>query len=473
MSVSDLPLAFVDIETTGSHFEHDRITEVAVLTLSSDGVCGYEKLINPQSPIPSFIQTLTGITPEMVMDQEPFEQEAKRLFEQLEGKLFVAHNARFDHGFLKAAFKRVGLDFKPKVICTVKLSRYLFPEQKRHNLDTLIQLHGLQVSQRHRAMGDALLLYQFWTLCTAKFGQEKMVEAIENQLGHASLPPNIDSEMIDRIPESPGVYLFYGDNELPLYIGKSKHLRTRVLSHFQSALGKRKEMKLSLQVKRIEWIQTQGELGALLLESRLIKKLLPQMNIKLRRSKALCSWVLGEDERGYLRPQLISAKVMNAGEQEAMYGLFPSQRAASLALSSIAKKSLLCEGVLGLVKLTKGSACFGHQVKLCAGACIGQESPLKHNLRLTSALTRLRLSVWPYKGAIGIKEGEELHVVDQWCYLGTAKHEEDVHDLLQNGQSEFDMDTYQLLKKSLKTLSSQDIFHLSNLNPKARQLQEA
>jgi DNA polymerase-3 subunit epsilon len=232
-------------------------------------------------------------------------------------------------------------------------------------------------------------------------------------------------------------------------------------------------MKLSLQVKRIEWIQTQGELGALLLESRLIKKLLPQMNIKLRRSKALCSWVLEEDERGYLRPQLISTKVMNAGEQEAMYGLFPSQRAATLALSSIAKKSLLCEGVLGLVKLSKGSACFGHQVKLCAGACIGQESPLKHNLRLTSALTRLRLSVWPYEGAIGIKEGEELHVVDQWCYLGTAKHEEDVHDLLQNGQSEFDMDTYQLLKKSLKTLSAQDVFQLSNLNPKARHLQEA
>ena len=473
MSVTDLPLAFVDIETTGSHFEHDRITEVAVLTLSSDGVCGYEKLINPESPIPTFIQTLTGITPEMVMDQQPFEEEAKRLFEQLEGKLFVAHNARFDYGFLKAAFKRVGLDFKPKVICTVKLSRYLFPEQKRHNLDTLIQVHDLQVSQRHRAMGDAHLLYQFWTKCLAQFGQAKMNEALQSQLGHASLPPHIDSERIDQIPETPGVYLFYADNELPLYIGKSKHLRTRVLSHFQSALGKRKEMKLSLQVKRIEWIETQGELGALLLESRMIKKLLPQMNIKLRRSKALCSWVLSEDEKGYLRPKLISANVMKAGEQEAMYGLFPSQRAATLALSAIAKKSLLCEGVLGLVKLTQGSACFAHQVKLCAGACIGLESPLKHNLRLTTALTRLRLSVWPYKGPIGIKEGDEMHVVDQWCYLGTTKHEGDVHDLLQNGQSEFDMDTYQLLKKSLKTFPPQDIVQLSSLSPKAVDLQEA
>jgi len=472
LSMTDLPLAFVDIETTGSHFERDRITEVAVLTRSSEGVVGYEQLINPECAIPSFIQTLTGITPEMVIDQLPFEQEAKKIFDQLQDKLFIAHNARFDHGFLKAAFKRVGLDFKPKVICTVKLSRFLFPEEKRHNLDALIQRHGLVVTQRHRAMGDAHLLYQFWTQCLEQFGPDKMKEAIQNQLGHSSLPPHIDSELIDRIPDGPGVYFFYGDNDLPLYIGKSKHLRTRVLSHFQSALGNRKEMKLSLQVKRIEWTETQGELGALLLESRLIKKLLPQMNIKLRRSKELCSWVLSEDDKGYLRPQLITSKIMKAGEQDAMYGLFPSHRAAQLALSSIAKKSLLCEGLLGLVKLTAGNACFGHQVKLCAGACVGKESAVKHNLRLTSALTRLRLSVWPFKGPIGIKEGEELHVVDQWCYLGTAKHEEDVHDLLQHAQGEFDMDTYQLLKKSLKASAPEHIVHLSNLRPKTTALEE-
>ena len=103
---------------------------------------------------------------------------------------------------------------------------------------------------------------------------------------------------------------------------------------------------------------------------------------------------------------------------------------------------------------------------------MGKESAVKHNLRLTSALTRLRLSVWPFKGPIGIKEGEELHVVDQWCYLGTAKHEEDVHDLLQHAQGEFDMDTYQLLKKSLKASAPEHIVHLSNLRPKTTALEE-
>ena len=461
--MTNMPLAFVDLETTGSHFDRDRITEVAVLTLSPEGLMGYERLINPQCAIPVFIQSLTGITPEMVMDQVPFEEEAKKLFEQLEGKLFIAHNARFDHGFLKAAFKRVGLEFKPKVICTVKLSRYLFPEQKRHNLDTLIDVHALQVSQRHRAMGDAHLLYQFWSRCLEKFGADKVNEAIANQLGNASLPPHIDSDLIDRIPDSPGVYMFYADNDLPLYIGKSKHLRTRVLSHFQSALGQRKEMKLSLQVKRIEWIQTAGELGALLLESRLIKTLLPQMNIKLRRTKDLCAWTLTEDPKGFLRPQLITSKDMKPGEQTHLYGLFSSKRAATTALTSIAKKSLLCEGFLGLEKLSPGAPCFGFQVKRCAGACVGLESPLKHNLKLTTALTRLRVSLWPFKGPVGIKEGEEIHVVDQWCYLGTAQNEMELEETLTQGQKEFDMDTYQLLKKSLTRLSTDALLHLTHL----------
>ncbi len=456
----ELPLAFVDIETTGSNFEQDRITEVAVLTRSPEGVEGFERLINPECPIPSFIQTLTGITPEMVLEQSPFEDQAKALFEQLQGKLFIAHNARFDHGFLKASFKRVGLDFKPKVVCTVKLSRYLFPEQKRHNLDTLIEVHGLEVSSRHRAMGDAHLLYQFWSLCLEKFGQDKLNEAVAHQLGHASLPPHIDSALIDSIPDSPGVYLFYGDNALPLYIGKSKHLRTRVLSHFQGALGKRKEMKLSLQVKHIEWIQTAGELGALLLESRLIKEKLPHMNIKLRRTKELCAWQLNEDPSGFIKPQLITAKDMNLGEEENIYGLFSSKRAATSALKGLAKKSLLCEGILGLEKLSKGAPCFGHQVKLCAGACVGKEAPAKHNLKLLTAMIHLRVSTWPFKGPVGIKEMDDMHVVDQWCYLGTVRNEAELHDTLHHGKGDFDMDTYQLLKKSLSQARPETLVQL-------------
>ena len=200
--VSYPDLAFVDIETTGSNFDRDRITEIGIKTLASNQIEVWERLINPQTFIPQNIQRLTGISPHMVENQPSFEQIARELKEELEGKIFIAHNARFDYGFIKASFKRVGIDFKPKVLCTVKLSRLLFPIQARHNLDTIISSHGLKVSARHRALGDADLLLQFWRVCESKFGTEKLNEVINQLVGNPSLPPNIDKELIDSTPVS-------------------------------------------------------------------------------------------------------------------------------------------------------------------------------------------------------------------------------------------------------------------------------
>lgn len=140
-------LAFVDIETTGSHFERDRITEIGIKTLGDGHESIWESLINPETFIPLNIQRLTGISPQMVAGQPTFEDLALTIKQELEEKIFVAHNARFDYGFIKASFKRVGIYFRPKVLCTVKLSRLLFPEQARHNLDTIINAHSLSVTQ--------------------------------------------------------------------------------------------------------------------------------------------------------------------------------------------------------------------------------------------------------------------------------------------------------------------------------------
>lgn len=306
-------LAFIDIETTGSHFDRDRITEIGIKSLCNGEIGVWEQLINPQTFIPKNIQRLTGISSQMVENQPCFEEIANKLKQELESKIFVAHNARFDYGFIKASFKRIGIDFKPKVLCTVKLSRLLFPSQSRHNLDTIIQAQGLKVSARHRALGDADLLLQFWQKCELQFGKEKMIESINQLIGNPSLPPNIDRELIDSIPEAPGCYIFYGENKTPLYIGKSISLRTRVMGHFQNALTQRKEMKLAMQVRDIDWIETSGELSALILESRLIKERLPSLNIKLRRSKDLCGWSLIEDTAGVLTPKLVTHHELSPG----------------------------------------------------------------------------------------------------------------------------------------------------------------
>jgi DNA polymerase-3 subunit epsilon len=452
--------AFVDIETTGSNFERDRITEIGIKTLSDGDANTWECLIDPQSFIPQNIQKLTGITPQMVAGQPTFDEIAVQLKKELEGKIFVAHNARFDYGFIKASFKRIGIEFRPKVLCTVKLSRLLFPEQSRHNLDTIIDAHKLVVSARHRALGDADLLLQFWRVCEQSVGKERLLEVVEQLTGNASLPPNINQELIDSIPDTAGCYIFYGENRAPLYIGKSIALRSRVMGHFQSALSVRKEMKLSLQVHDIEWIETSGELTALILESMLIKERMPSMNIKLRRSKDLCAWSLVKDAAEVQKPKLVTHKNLQPGLQENLYGLFYSKREAQGYLAAIAKKYRLCEVLLGLEKSIDGKPCFGFQVKKCDGACIGQASVEIHNLKLKTALDFFKVQAWPFSSAIAIRDGEKMIVIDKWCYLGTACDHEELLELAQSGKAEFDLDIYKILKKALAGSHKENIIKL-------------
>lgn len=454
------PLAFVDIETTGGNSERDRITEIGIITLQEGNLDAWEKLINPGMPIPLNIQRLTGITPHMVAEQPSFNDISTEILLELRDKIFIAHNARFDYGFIKASFARIGIDFRAKVVCTVKLSRLLFPDQARHNLDTLIAVHGLEVSNRHRALGDAELLVQFWQICLAQFGEERVQEAVKELLQSPSIPPHIDSKLVEDIPEKPGVYIFYAENRRPLYIGKSNAMKTRVMSHFSSALRIRKEMRLAMQVKDIDWIETSGEIGALLLESRLIKEKLPSLNVKLRRSKDLCAWQFSPNEHGVLTPRLVRHQLLKPGIQDNLYGLFYSRTEALKCLQSLAKKHQLCEGLLGLEKIIPGKPCFGYQVKQCLGACIGEESLAQYHLRVQTVFIKMKVQMWPHKGPIGICEGGHLHVIDRWCYLGTAMNEEEMFELIQDGRAEFDLDIYKMIKKYLQKLPSEQIVQL-------------
>ena len=442
-------LAFVDIETTGGNPDRDRITEIAVKTVNNGQESVWERLVDPQTFIPQNIQKLTGITPDMVSGRPPFDELALQIKDELEGKIFVAHNARFDYGFIKASFKRLGIDFRPKVLCTVKLSRLLFPQQARHNLDTIVAVHGLTVNARHRAMGDADLLVQFWRVCEKTFGQARLLEAVGQLVSHVSLPPNISQSVVDAIPDTPGCYIFYGEHHAPLYIGKSISMRSRVISHFQSALTVRKEMKLSQQVHHIEWIETSGELSALILEAKLIKERMPSMNIKLRRSKDLCAWQLIQDASGCDKPTLITHKHLKPGLQENLYGLFYNKKEALGYLGAVAKKYQLCEALMGLEKVDEGKPCFGYQVKKCHGACIGKVSLVVHNLKLQTALQLYKVPVWPFAGAVAIKDGRSMLVINKWCYLGTANDHDELNDLAQSKDLNFDLDIYKIVKKAI------------------------
>ena len=156
------PAVFVDLETTGTSPVHDRITEIAVIeTRAGQVVNEWSTLVDPECSIPEYIQSLTGISNDLVAGAPVFAAIAGDLLEALSGRLFIAHNARFDYGFLRTAFERCGLTFRAPVLCTVKLSRRLFPQERRHNLDSLIQRHGLDCAARHRALGDAQAMLAF------------------------------------------------------------------------------------------------------------------------------------------------------------------------------------------------------------------------------------------------------------------------------------------------------------------------
>lgn len=442
--------AFVDLETTGCNPVYDRITEIAIVSVR-DGVVTerWQQLLDPGVSIPEAIQSLTGITNAMVAGQPAFEDVAHEVQRRLDGVTFVAHNARFDHGFLRNALKRCGLALRGPVLCTVKLSRRLFPQHARHNLDAIIARHGLACAARHRALGDAEATWQFVAQLAASGAD--LAPHIDTLTRRPALPARVSWDELDAIPDTPGVYLFYDERDTPLYVGKSVRLRSRVLSHFAADHSSHREMQMAQQTARVEWQPAAGELGALLREAQLVKDLAPVYNRQLRRHAALVS--IRWDGAPDAVPEIVAGVAGHGLEH--LHGLFRSKAQAKRALLGLAEEHRLCLRLLGLEKPAPG-ACFRHQVGKCGGACDGREHLLQHQARLATALTKLKLVSWPWDGAIGIREREpqtgreELHVVDRWCYLGSFRSEQELRERAPPaGRPAFDIDTYKLLVKHL------------------------
>lgn len=450
-------ITFLDIETTGATPLKDRITEIALVRFENGvEVARWQTLVNPQVPIPAFIQKLTGITNDMVMQAPVFSEIAGELAAYLDGSVMAAHNARFDHGFLKSEFRRLGHVLRQRVLCTVKLSRLLYPAYRSHSLDALMQRHQLVTDARHRAMGDVELMIGFIAAAQQELGLKRLQEAASMIIKRPSLPAHIDHVFVDEIPESPGVYLFYGETKLPLYIGKSVNLRDRVMSHFSADHTATKEMRISQEIREIEWIQTAGELGALLLESKLIKQRQPIYNRQLRRERQLCAWQIAATPDALPLMRLMREDEIEAGILGDLVGPFKTKKQAVEVLRQIAEAHELCPKLLGL-ESGKG-ACFASQLKRCRGVCVGKESAAMHYLRLQQALAAHRLKMWPFASKIGIHEYDEqtgnsaLHVFDQWCHVATLNSEAELEAIReQRTIFAFDYDTYKLLQKAIKS----------------------
>ncbi len=445
----DAPVAFVDVETTGGNAGWHRVTDVAIVAMRGGEVeWEWHSLVNPGVSIPPSIQVLTGITDAMVADAPRFEDLAGEILQRLEGRTFVAHNVRFDYGFVRTELRRAGHGYSAPQVCTVRLSRHLYPDGGRHNLDAVMQRHGIVCNARHRALPDARVLAQFWRVLREAWPAERLELALETVSRRPVLPPQIPASIIDELPESTGVYRFFGATDALIYVGKANNIRERVLANFAGAARESKAQRLAAQTQRIEWTETAGELGALLLESRLVRELKPVYNRRLRGGECW-TWIVGDD--GAV-PQLVDLDALGPDSACDAFGLYRTAKQARVALAGIARDARLCLKLLGLEPAGAGS-CFGHQVGRCAGACVGVEPLRRHGARLKLALAPQRLKSWPYQGPVGIQETStmgltQVHVVDRWQYLGSLTEDEPALPSVASGP--FDADTYRILTRYLK-----------------------
>jgi len=447
-------LVFVDLETTGGNAAYDRITEVGIVRVQNGEVLEeWSSLVNPECPISPYIEAFTGISSEMVADAPVFADVASTVFEKLRGAVFIAHNARFDHSFLRTEFRKVGMAYCAEALCTVKLSRHLFPEHVRHNLDAVIERHALSCSARHRALGDARVLWDLWSKLQREIPADVFAAAAAHAvLSHPKLPAQLPAGLADELPESPGVYRFFGQDGELLYIGRSNSLRSKILSQLADPRSGSREQKLAAQVQRIDWRQTAGELGAMLLEAESIRSQQPRYNRHTRSN--LESVTLRPDASGSVRIQ--SVDMLEPADLAESFGIFHSEKDARKALADIARASQLCLKVLGLEQ-SEGS-CFALQVGKCRGACAGKEPLILHAMRLKLALSALKIKSWPFPGRIALREratgaflpdgtrGGEFHVLDRWMYLGSARSEEELAALsVRRAYPGFDVDVYKIL----------------------------
>jgi DNA polymerase-3 subunit epsilon len=303
------------------------------------------------------------------------------------------------------------------------------------------------VTERHRALGDARALYAFLQAAHAVMPAEVIHAAVKRLLRIPSLPPQLAPDALDALPEAPGVYLFYGDNPLPLYIGKSVNLRERVGAHFSSDWRSETDLRLSQEIRRIEHEETAGELGALLREAVLIKSRLPAHNRALRRKEEAGVLTFRADGA----PQFLSALAIEPAALPGTYGPFASRAAARAWLRDHATEHRLCWRRLALERRPTGP-CFARQLRHCAGACIGEEPADAHDARLAEALAPLRIPPWPARGIALAREraalGErvDVHVFDAWCWLGTARDDGELGALLEAPpRPVFDLDVMRLL----------------------------
>lgn len=446
-------IAIVDLETTGMSALTERITEIAVIALDDGVVSGtWQSLVNPRVGIPAAITALTGISNDMVADAPTFSEVALDLQQRLAGRRVVAHNVRFDYAFLKAEFARAGINWQAPTLCTVRLSRTLMPDDGPHGLDAVAKRHHLKSVARHRAMGDADLVHQFLVALYDALPRAVVDAAVRLLSRRASLPSPLPADTLASLPTAAGVYIFFGDADAPLYVGKAKNIRARVGQHFTGDHASDTDLRLSLAARRVAYEVTAGEVSALIREIELVHALKPAYNKALRRKAEPVAMVL---DTATGRPQFIAGANLTPAVVERALGIWPTRAAAREALKWTARQAQLCFRALGLERGKTDAPCFAYQLGRCQGACVGEEGGRAHSARVERELVASTRVQWQHDGPLALVEGDAaaptIHVFAQGFYFGRVSDWAEVVRQLAYPPQAFDIDLYRLVSSVLTT----------------------
>ena len=373
----------VDIETTGNGYKGQKITEISIFIFDGEKIIDeFTSLVNPEQKIPYFITNLTGITEAMVRTAPKFYEIAKKIAQITKDTIFVAHNVNFDYNIIRDEFKSLGFDFKRKKLCTVRLSRKIIPGLASYSLGNICSTEGIDIAARHRAKGDAEATVELFRRLIKRDHKFTINSFLNAKSREATLPPLLDKQVVDNLPERHGVYYFKNTKKEVIYVGKANNIKQRVISHFYDK--KKKERTMCLEIADISYTETGSELIALLHESAEIKHLYPKFNRAQRKAGEAVGLFSYEDQKGILhlafnRLKLIPNPIMK----------FYSMAACRSLLEKICETFELCPKYCHLQ--TNVNACFHFQLQQCRGICSEKETIESYNKRVHKAIKSLGL----------------------------------------------------------------------------------
>lgn len=395
------PIVILDLETTGGHFFYDRITEIALLHFNHGKVTQVEQLIQPEQTIPPFIEHLTGISDDMVANAPLFADFLPQILPLLRGSIMIAHNSRFDYNFLRYEAQRAGVDLGLQTLCSVQLSRCLYPAFHKHNLDAIIERHHLLKENRHRAMNDVLNLAYFLQASLIEHGKSTWLQEANRLIQPMALPDDLPMSLrsqLEALPDCAGVSVWYNANDT-IQAVFTHEMAYREMPHLLS-----QNHTLVKQSERMIFHSAVGSLHSQFIQAQIMLK----HHIPINGNSQRHSLIFDLDSKdGCLKARIRLLK--NGFYSRPPCGLFMNPKAAKRALNKWSKAHGICLTQLGMLPhdIPLNSPCPARLVSGCVSACETQD-PQLHNRRVQAALSSLPIVDWFKTPRFIIKEHDEI-----------------------------------------------------------------